>query len=66
MKSVYDLSQDELDELRDRWYDQHLDDGSLYEVVGKKIGSVDEVPIDVVQTYYADTYFVDDDFFCNL
>ena len=66
MKSVHDLTQNELNELRSQWYFQHLDDGSLFEVLGKEISSEHEVPIGVVKEYYSDTSFVDDDFFCNL
>ena len=33
MKTVHELSQDELEELRSRYYHQHLDDGSLNEVM---------------------------------
>ena len=66
MKTVHDLSREELEELRSRWYDQHLDDGSLREVMGKRVKSEEEVPMDIVKCYYEDTFFVDDDFFCNL
>ena len=66
MKSVYDLNLDELDESRSRWYDQHLDDGSLEEVLGGEIVDESEVDMEVVKAYYEDTYFTDDDFFCNL
>jgi hypothetical protein len=65
MKIVNDLNQDELNELRSRWYWQHLDDGSLNEVMGKEIESEEDVPMDVVKSYYEDTFFVEDDFFCN-
>jgi Zn/Cd-binding protein ZinT len=65
MKSVHELNQDELEELRSRWYYQHLDDGSLEEVMGKNIDSEHDVPMSIVKTYYEDTYFVEDDFWCN-
>lgn len=66
MKTVHELTQDELQELRGRWYSQHEDDGSLYEVMDKEVESEDDVPMDIVIAYYEDTYFVEDDFFCNL
>jgi hypothetical protein len=66
MRNVNELTQEELEELRSRWYHQHLDDGSLDEVMGKEIESEEEVPMDVVKMYYEDTFFVEEDFFCNL
>ena len=67
MKNVHDLSQDELQELKSRWIAQHQDDGSLEEVLGKEYnGDEDEVPMDVVKSYYEGTFFVEEDFFCNI
>lgn len=66
MRNVSELNQNELEELRSRWYHQHLDDGSLNEVLGKEIINEEEIPMDVVTTYYADTLFVEEDFFCNI
>ncbi len=66
MKSIHELNQNELEELRSRWYHQHLDDGSLPEVLGKNIESEEEVPMEVVKIYYEDTLFVHEDFFCNI
>jgi hypothetical protein len=63
---VTELNKDELEELRSRWYHQHLDDGSLEEVMGKEIESEEEVPMDVVIAYYEDTDFVEEDFWCNI
>ena len=67
MKSVHELKQDELEELRSRWYSQHEDDGSLEEVMDME-GEINEenIPMDIVKTYYEDTFFVEEDFFCNL
>lgn len=66
MRNVHQLNQEELEELRSRWYHQHLDDGSLDEVMGKEIESESEVPMDVVKSYYDGTFFVEEDFFCNI
>ena len=66
MKSVHELSQDELNELRSRWYSQHEDDGSLEEIMGREVEDEEDIPIDIVVAYYEDTYFVEEDFFCNL
>ena len=67
MKSVHELKQDELEELRSRWYSQHEDDGSLEEVMDME-GEINEenIPMDIVKTYYEGTFFVEEDFFCNL
>ena len=66
MRSVHELKEDELQELRSRWYHQHLDDGTVKEVLGKEVESENEIPMDVVKTYYEGTHFVAEDFFCNL
>ena len=65
-KSVHELNQEELEELRSRWYSQHEDDGSLEEVLDREVEDETEVPMDLVISYYEDTYFVEDDFWCNL
>ena len=66
MKSVHDLNENELEELRSRWFSQHEDDGSLEEVMDME-GEINEedIPMDIVKTYYEDTFFVEEDFFCN-
>lgn len=66
MKSVHELSQNELQELRSRWYSQHEDDGSLEGIMSKKVEDESEIPMDVVIAYYEDTSFVEEDFWCNL
>ncbi len=67
MRSVHELTQDELEELRSRWYHIHIDDGSLQEIMGTD-DEVEEdlIPVSVVIDYYRDTLFVDEDFWCNL
>jgi len=66
MKTVHELGNNELEELRSRWYHQHLDDGSLEEVVGREVESEEDIPMDIVMIYYGATFFVEEDFFCNL
>ena len=66
MKSVHDLNENELEELRSRWFSQHEDDGSLEEIMGRGVEDEEDIPIDIVVAYYEDTYFVEEDFFCNL
>ena len=65
MKTVHELNQNELEELRSRLYHQYLDDGSLEEVIGEN-KTEEDIPMDFVKSHYEDTYFVEDDFFCNL
>jgi len=64
-RNVNELNQNELEELRSNLYHQLLDDGSLNEVMGKEIDSEEEIPMDFVKTHYADTSFVEEDFWCN-
>ena len=66
MKTVNELSQEELQELRERYYHLGLDDGSLDEVIGKEIDSADEIPMDLIKTHYDGTFFIEEDFWCNL
>lgn len=66
MKSVHELSAEELQELRSRFYHQHLDDGSLEEIVGEDLCNEEDLDMDLVKSYYEDTYFVEEDFWCNL
>ncbi len=66
MRNVDELTQAELEELRSSYYHQALDDGSLREVMGKKIKSEEEIPMDLVKDHYRDYLFVDEDFFCNI
>jgi hypothetical protein len=64
-RNVDELTQNELEELRGRYYYQALDDGSLDEVMGKEIDSEQEIPMDLIKDHYRDYSFVDEDFFCN-
>ena len=69
MKSVHELTQDELEELRSRWYSQHEDDRSLNEVMDIEDDvelSEEDIPMDIVVAYYEDTYFVEEDFWINM
>lgn len=65
MKTVHELNNDELNELRSRWFMEHIADGSLKEVMGKDAGEED-IPMDIVKTYYEHTFFVEEDFWCNI
>ena len=45
MKSVHDLNENELEELRSRWFSQHEDDGSLEEVMDMEETTSNEISI---------------------
>jgi hypothetical protein len=67
MRNVSELTQNELDELRCRWFSQHEDDGSLEEVLGDLYPCNEEdIDMSLIKTYYEDTYFAEEDFFCNI
>lgn len=66
MRNVSELNEYELEELRDNYYQEHLDDGSLEEIFGFDVSSPEFIPIDVVKVYYSDVTFTEDDFFCNI
>lgn len=59
-KTVYDLSREELDELKTSYYDQlqYTDDANTFLCY-------DAIPDDVIFNHYAGISFTDDDFFCN-
>jgi hypothetical protein len=65
MKSVHELSAEELQELRSSYLHRHLTD---YEIEENdwSYESEEEIPMDIVVAYYEGTYFVKEDFFCNL
>jgi hypothetical protein len=65
MKGVHELKNDELNELRSRWFNEHLDNGSLEEVIGKD-AEEEDVPMDIVKIHYEGTFFVEEDFWCNI
>jgi len=64
-RNVDELTQNELEELRSRYYYQLIDDGSLDEVMGKEVQSEEEIPMDLIKDHYREYSFVDEDFFCN-
>lgn len=66
MRTVNDLNKEELEELRDRLFFQLLDDGSINEVIGKSVEYLTDIPMDFVKQYYSNTFFVEEDFWCNL
>lgn len=64
-KTVYDLTDDEFDELKQTYFWQLMyDDPDGEEVLGD-ITSWEELPDDVIREHYDGICFVEDDFFCN-
>ena len=59
MRTVHELNQNELEELRESYFYQLEDLGE------EDFNSSDEIPMDNVKVHYEETYFVDEDFFCN-
>lgn len=58
--SVYELNTSELEELLESLQDQLRTEGEESEEV------IENLTFDDVKIRYCDTYFVKDDFFCNL
>lgn len=62
MRTVYDLTPEELDELKESffWQDETQD------ILEGDILSPEEIPDEIILEYYGGVCFVDDDFFCNI
>jgi hypothetical protein len=62
MRTVHELNEDELEELRERYY-------YLLEEVDKDVfysySSHEDIPMSEIISHYEGTYFVEDDFWCN-
>jgi hypothetical protein len=61
-KTVCELTQEELNELKARYFFQDDIDN---EILGD-IAYPEDIPNDFIINYYSDTLFTDDDFFCNI
>lgn len=66
MRTVDELSYEELEELRETLFDQMKGDGSIEEVFEKEIEYSDEIPMDFVKSHYDDTFFTEEDFWRNV
>jgi hypothetical protein len=64
MKWSHELNENELEELRQNYFYQLLDNGE-YDVLGG-VEYASDIPMDRVIKHYKDTFFVDEDFFCNI
>ena len=60
MKSVHELNESELEELRDAYFHQLKDQGEE-----PFLKDPTDIPMDNIIAHYEGTYFVEDDFFCN-
>ena len=65
MKRVLDLTGQELEELRERFFYQMQDDGSMEEIMGGIIYDEEDISMDILKIHYEDTFFVEEDFWCN-
>ena len=61
--NVDELTQEQLEELREHYYYQLLD--TDVEVLGD-ISSPSEIPMSNVKAHYEEVQFVNDDFFCSM
>ena len=61
MKTVYDLSRDEMDELKEAYVEQLATDGISW----GELSESHEIPDDIIFNHYAGIIFSDDDFLCN-
>ena len=64
MRSINELTHDELEELRENYFYQLLDTGSC-DVLGS-IEYASDLPMDQVIEHYEHVSFVYEDFFCNI
>lgn len=56
--TVHDLTQEQLEELRDSYFHQLIDEGD-------GIDRAEDIPMEIIMEHYGNTQFVDDDFFCS-
>lgn len=63
MKTVNDLSQEELEELRGNYFEQLIDTDS--EVLGD-IERAEDIPMENIKAHYEGISFEEEDFFCNI
>lgn len=63
MRTVHELTQEELEELQQTYFEQLEDIGELEDE--QDITMPTDIPIENVKAHYEGFYFTDDDFFCN-
>jgi hypothetical protein len=64
MKTVYELSNMELEELRESYFYQ-LEERGEFEVLNS-ITNPEEIDMSNIIDHYKGVFFVEEDFFCNL
>lgn len=63
MRTVHELTENELEELRNTYFCLLLDSGDDELLNG--INWESDIPMSNVKAHYEGTYFVEDDFLCN-
>lgn len=67
MKTVTDLTRDELTELKGFYLTELVNEGEIEEPSWWDLANIDEIVSDeIVFEYYHDILFTEDDFFCNM
>lgn len=61
-RTVYELTDEEIEELKETYYYQLVDTGEDEEL---GIDSSDGIPDELIYEHYDGISFVEDDFFCN-
>lgn len=61
-RTVYELTDEEIAELKSNYYFELVDSGEDVEL---GIDGSDEIPDDLIYEHYDGISFVEDDFFCN-
>lgn len=61
---VQELTQEQLEELREAYFHQLVDGGD--EEVLNGIDQAEDIPMGNVIAHYEGTYFTEDDFFCSM
>jgi hypothetical protein len=64
MRTVDELTQDELEELRESYFYQLEDTDN--EVLGDNITSAEMIPMENIIAHYEGISFTEEDFFCNI
>lgn len=62
-RMVQDLNREELDELKESYFDQLTEEDE--EICGDDIMSFEQIPDSVIFEHYDGITFMEDDFFCN-
>lgn len=61
-KSVYDLTREELDELKESFFHQE----ETQDINEGTFSTPEDIPDEIIFEHYDGLYFVEEDFFCNI